>query len=223
MQRLRPLIAIGTSAAIVVAVWRSGLFDDLSVEGFRTHIESFGALGPLVFIGIVVAGFFLPGPETVLMALGGAVFGATAGFVYGWTAAVVGTLIPFLLVRMAVGRYVLRSDGVRFRRLRAIDRHLAERGFATVLVLRLILCLAPPLNWALGATRVRLRDYVLATAIGSAPGIGISAYLGDAMIEADSWHGMLAPHVLVPAVLAVAVLVGGAIVGRRVFGVDARR
>jgi uncharacterized membrane protein YdjX (TVP38/TMEM64 family) len=163
MARLRPLIAIGTGVALVAVAWRSGLFDDLSVDGFRAHIESFGALGPLVFMGIVIAGFFLPGPETVLMGLGGAVFGATAGFVYGWMGAVVGTLIPFLLVRLAIRRGERRPDAIRFRRLRAIDERLAERGFATVLVLRLILCLAPPLNWALGAeprapARLRARD-----------------------------------------------------------------
>jgi uncharacterized membrane protein YdjX (TVP38/TMEM64 family) len=84
-------------------------------------------------------------------------------------------------------------------------------------VLRLLLCLAPPLNWALGATRVRVRDYVLATAIGAAPGIGISAYLGDAVTGADSWHGLLSPHVIVPGVLAIVGLVAGGLVGRRVF------
>jgi uncharacterized membrane protein YdjX (TVP38/TMEM64 family) len=204
--------------AIVVAIARAGLFDDLSVGGLRMRIESYGSFGPLVFMGLMVAGFFVPGPELLLVGLGGAIFGAIQGFFYGWIAAVAGTAIPFLLVRQAVGGYVLRSDGVRFRRLRAVDERLAARGFATVLVLRLLLCMSPPLNWALGATRVRLRDYVLGTAVGVTPGIGLGAYLGDALTDAGSWRALLTPEFVLPALLAVAFTVASAIVGQRLFG-----
>jgi len=194
-------------AAVVTAILRSELFANLSIERVRTTIEAFGPLAPLAFMAIIVAGLFVPGPEMVLVAIGGGIFGAIEGALYGWMAAVVGTAIPFLLVRQMVGRYVQRSDGIRFKRLRAIDARLAERGFATVLVLRLLLGLAPPLNWALGATRVRVRDYVLGTAVGVTPGIGLSAYLGDAVLAAGSWGGLLTPDVIVPAVIALVVTV----------------
>jgi uncharacterized membrane protein YdjX (TVP38/TMEM64 family) len=218
VRMVRPALAALVTVAIVAAIVRSGLFADVGVEGLRAQIESYGALAPLAFMGIMLVGFFVPGPELVLIALGGAIFGAVEGFVYGWIAAVVGTAIPFLLVRHAVGRYVHGDDGVRFRRLRAIDQRLAERGFVTVLVLRLLLCMAPPLNWALGATRVRLRDYVLGTALGITPGIGLGAYLGDAVTDAGSWTALGQPAVLVPATIALLVGVGTTIVGRRMFG-----
>jgi uncharacterized membrane protein YdjX (TVP38/TMEM64 family) len=218
MGSARSILAAAVFAAVVVAVLWSGVFDDFSVAGMRSRIEAWGALGPLVFMAIVVAGFFVPGPEMVLMALGGAVFGTIEGFAYGWCAAVVGTVIPFLLVRQAVGRYVQRADGIRFRRLRAVDQRLVERGFVTVLGLRLVLCMAPPLNWALGATRVKLRDYVLGTAVGITPGIGMSAYLGESLTAATSWSELLTPDVLAVAGVVVALFVGGAVVGRRIFG-----
>ena len=218
MRRVGPVLAILVVAAVVTAILRSELFANLSVERVRATIEGYGSWGPLVFIGIIVAGLFVPGPEMVLVAIGGAIFGAVEGALYGWVAAVAGTAIPFLLVRQMVGRYVQRPDGIRFKRLRAIDTRLAERGFATVLVLRLLLGLAPPLNWALGATRVRVRDYVLGTAVGITPGIGLSAYLGEAVIDAGSWRGLLTPDVLVPAGIALVAAVAGALVGRRVLG-----
>lgn len=218
MQALRPILAVTFAVAVVTVILKLGVFDDFSVDGMRTRIEAWGTLGPLVFMAIIVAGFFVPGPEMVLMALGGAVFGALEGFVYGWIAAVVGTAIPFLLVRQAVGRYVERADGVRFKRLRAIDDRLAQRGFATVLGLRLLLCMAPPLNWALGATRVKLRDYVLGTAVGVTPGIGISAYLGDALTTAESWGAMMTPQTMVLVGLIGVGIVAGTVAGRRVFG-----
>jgi uncharacterized membrane protein YdjX (TVP38/TMEM64 family) len=218
MSRARAAVAGIVLVAIVVAIARSGIFDDLSVDGLRARIESYGSLGPLVFIGLMVAGFFVPGPELLLVGLGGAIFGTIEGFLYGWIAAVAGTALPFLLVRQAVGGYVLRPDGVRFRRLRAIDERLAVRGFATVLVLRLLLCMSPPLNWALGATRVRLRDYVLGTAVGVTPGIGLGAYLGDAVTDAASWRALLTPEVVLPALLAVAFTAASVVAGRRLFG-----
>jgi len=221
MQRLRPLLAVAIFAAVVVAVVWSGIFSDFSVDGMRARIESWGALGPVVFMAIIIAGFFVPGPEMVLMALGGAIFGTVEGFLYGWLGAIVGTAIPFLLVRQAVGRYVQRSDGLRFKRLRAFDQRLVERGFVTVLGLRLILCMAPPLNWALGATRVKLRDYVLGTALGVTPGIGLSAYLGETLTAATSWTELLTPEVMVVVGLLVLSFVGATVLGRRMFGASA--
>src|SRR5262245_50580087 len=101
MRAARSLVAALVLAAVVAAILWSGLFDDLSVEGLRTRIESYGTLAPLVFIGFVVAGLFVPGPELVLVALGGAIFGAVEGFLYGWIAALIGTTVSFLLVRQA--------------------------------------------------------------------------------------------------------------------------
>jgi len=128
------------------------------------------------------------------------------------------TTLTFFLVRQTVGAYVHRSPAVRFHRLRAIDERVARRGFVTVFVLRVIFCMAPPLTWALGATRVRWRDYLGGTALGITPGIGLGAYLGDAVTDATSWNALLAPHVVVPTLVAMAFAMTGAVVGRRVFG-----
>jgi len=219
----RSIVAALVLVSVVAAILWAGVFDDLSVEALRTRIESYGTLAPLVFIGFVVAGLFVPGPELLLIGLGGAIFGAVEGFLYGWIAALIGTTVTFLLVRQAVGPFVHRDDRVRFRRLRAIDERLTQRGFATVLVLRIILCMAPPLTWALGATRVRWRDYLLGTAVGVTPGIGLGAYLGDAITGAGSWAALLTPQILLPAAVVVVGIVLGTIVTRRVLGGHAAR
>jgi uncharacterized membrane protein YdjX (TVP38/TMEM64 family) len=218
MERARPILAVLVFVAIVAAIVRSGVLADFSVEALRAEIESYGSLAPLVFMGLMIAGFFVPGPELVLIGLGGAIFGTVAAIAYGWIAAMVGTTLTFFLVRQAFGRYIDRADGVRFRRLRAIDERLAQHGFVTVLVLRLLFCMSPPLNFALGATRVRWRDYVLGTAIGITPGIGLGAYLGDAVTSAGSWTALVHPTLLLPALLAVVVAVAGARASRRLFG-----
>ena len=70
---LMALVAIVTVVAVVV---HSGVFDDVSVHALRTRIESYGALAPLVFMGLLVAGLFVPGPELLIIGIGGAIFGA---------------------------------------------------------------------------------------------------------------------------------------------------
>jgi uncharacterized membrane protein YdjX (TVP38/TMEM64 family) len=217
VERARPVIAVLVLVAIVVAIVRSGILADLRVDALRAEIESYGAFAPLVFMGLMLAGFFVPSPLLVLVGLGGAIFGTVEAFLYAWIAAVVGTTMPFFLVRQAVGRYVQRPDGIRFRRLRAVDARVAERGFVTVLVLRLLLCMTPPLNFALGATRVRWRDYVLGTAIGVVPGIALSAYLGDAVTNAGSWAALVRPSLLLPGLVAVGFLIVSVRASRRLF------
>ena len=223
MPALRSLAALVVIVAVVALVIHSGVFDDVSVQALRARIESYGALAPLVFMALLVAGLFVPGPELLIVGIGGAIFGALEAFVYGWIAALIGTTLTFFLVRQTVGGYVHRSPGVRFRRLRAIDERVVRRGFVTVFVLRAIFGMAPPVTWALGATRVRWRDYLGGTALGITPGIGLGAYLGDAVIDATSWRALLAPHVVLPTLVAVAFAVTGAVVGRRVFGGDGAR
>jgi uncharacterized membrane protein YdjX (TVP38/TMEM64 family) len=218
MERARPILAVLVLAAIVAAIVRSGILADFSVEALRAEIESYGSFAPLVFMGLLIAGLFVPAPVLMIVGLGGAIFGPLQAFLYAWVAAVVGTALPFLLVRQAVGRSVGRPDGVRFARLRAIDERLAARGFVTVLLLRFLLCMSPPLNFALGATRVQWRDYVLGTMIGVIPGIGLGAYLGDAVTSAVSWRSLIQPTLLLPALAAVVVTIAGARASRRLFG-----
>jgi phospholipase D1/2 len=219
----RALVAVLAIVAIATVIVRSELLTDLSVGAVRARVESYGSLAPVAFMGLLMAGFFVAAPAMMLAGIGGAIFGLVPGFLYCWIAAVVGTALPFALVRKAVGRYVQRADGVRFRRLRAIDERLAAHGFATVLALRVVFCMAPPLNWGLGATRVGWRDYLLGTAIGVMPGIGISVYLGDAVTDAGSWRALATPNVVIPGLLVAASFVVGGIAGRRLFGAGVPR
>ncbi len=216
----RSIAALGVAVLAVGAIVYSGIFEDFSADGMRGRIEAWGAFGPLLFMGIMIAGFFVPAPEIILVAIGGAVFGGVLGFAYAWTAAVIGTALPFLLLRQAVGRHTWRPDGMRFQRLRSVDERIARHGFVTVVVLRLLLYLAPPLGWMLGLTRVKLRDYVLGTAVGIIPGTVMTVYLGDAVTSAGSTAELLAPRVVVPALLMVAFLIVAVSAGRHVFRGD---
>ena len=212
---LRAALVVLTLAALLGLLSWLDLWRHMSLDSMRALVEAWGPLGPLVFIAVFVAGFFLPGPEILLVAVGGVLFGSSWGFVYAWVASVLGTAVTFLAVRYTAQAWAQRALRARFPRLRALDDRLERHGVATVVLLRLLLFLAPPLNWALGASRVGVRDYVLGTAIGVLPGIGLTVFLADRITEAGVTSALFAWDVIAPAVVLALLIVVGLRVGRR--------
>jgi Uncharacterized conserved protein len=189
-----------------------------SIDEMRALIDSFGPYGPFVFIGLCIAGVFLHLPEIILIALGGLLFGVVEGFIYGWIGVIAGTTGTFLCVRYIVRDIFQKSLERRFHRLQAFDEHLAEHGFLTVLLLRLVLFVAPPLNWAIGLTRVRFCQYIAGSALGVIPGIAITCYFADSITHLKSTETLFTWEMAVPAGLVAALLIISGLSAWRLFG-----
>lgn len=148
-----------------------------SVSEFSALIEGAGIWGPVLFIvgyALSVVAFV---PGSLLTMAGGALFGLAKGTVIVFVAATFGSALAFL-----VARYVARP--MVERRIRgnprfdAIDRAIQSDGRRVVFLLRL----SPVfpfslLNYALGLTGVRFRDYLVAS-IGMLPGSLLYVYYG---------------------------------------------
>lgn len=163
--------------AVLVALVLAGRQAAAVVPRFAAWVESLGAIGPVVFmVGYVVATVaFVPGSLLTLAA--GAIFGLLWGTVWVFIGATTGATAAFLVSRYIARSAVERrlSDSAKFE---AIDRAIERRGLRVVLLLRL----SPVfpfnlLNYALGLTRVRLRDYLLAC-LGMLPGTLLYVYYG---------------------------------------------
>ncbi len=139
-----------------------------------------------------VVAYFLAYVSAVVLLLPGSVLTLGAGFVYGplygtmfvSPASVLGATLAFLLGR-SVARNWIAARVARNPKFAAIDEAVGRDGFKIVLLLRL----SPVfpfslLNYALGLTRVRLRDYVLASFIGMLPGTFLYVYLGSLITNA---------------------------------------
>ncbi|MEZ4278328.1 MAG: TVP38/TMEM64 family protein [Myxococcota bacterium] len=170
---LRGVVVVG----LVVAALFFGRRVAALLPQFATWVEGLGALGPAVFVAgyaAAVVGFV---PGSLLTLAGGALFGVARGVVYVFAAAVLGSTVSFLIARhLARDAVARRIEGDA--RFRAIDRAIGEQGRRIVLLLRL----SPVfpfslLNYALGLTRVRLIDYLIA-AVGMLPGTVLYVYLG---------------------------------------------
>ena len=141
------------------------------------RVRGLGVWAPLVFIVAYIVAVVAFVPASILTAAAGIVFGLVRGVVYVFVAAVLGASLAFLisryLARSVVERWVAASP-----RFAAIDRAVEREGRKIVFLLRL----SPVfpfslLNYALGLTRVRFIDYVVAS-IGMIPGTILYVYSG---------------------------------------------
>ncbi len=158
------------------------------VPQFAEWVDEQGAWGPAVFIVgyAVLTVAFVSGALLTLTA--GAIFGIVEGTLYVFVAATLGASIAFL-----VARYLARSAvEARIRgdkRFTAIDRAIGAEGRKIVFLLRLVPFLPfILLNYALGLTRVRFIDYLVASA-GMLPATVVYVYYGKLLGEVAAIAG----------------------------------
>jgi uncharacterized membrane protein YdjX (TVP38/TMEM64 family) len=104
---------------------------------------------------------FVPG--SILTGLGAAIFGAYWGFLYVWFGAMIGSGAAFYIGQTLGREFAASLIG---NRLEKYDEAIERNGFATVLYLRLIYFPFTALNFGMGLTRVRFRDYIFGTGLG---------------------------------------------------------
>lgn len=159
------------------ALWSRGGTRALA-DALRTLVDGAGPVAPLCFVLLFVVATVLAFPAMVLTVAGAVGFGLWPGFLLVWLGATLGATAAFL-----VGRYLARGLVERHLsdRLRALDSQLASRALWTVIVLRL-LPVVPFLavNYACGLSRMRLRDFVLGTALGTPPLLFLFVYAASA-------------------------------------------
>jgi uncharacterized membrane protein YdjX (TVP38/TMEM64 family) len=182
-------------AAAIYLVRFSPAKQYLTTEQLGLFLDSAGIWAPLMFVLIYATGVCLFIPGTLLTALGAAVFGPYWGFLYVWIGAMIGASLAFL-----IGRYLGRDFAASLigDRLKRYDDSIGRNGFTTVLYLRLIYFPFTPMNFGMGLTKVRFRDYFTGTALGIIVGTFIFTFFVGTVrdIWADGrWEELLSGKV----------------------------
>lgn len=171
------LLSIALTIALLILTTRSAGVQDI-LRTVLMQIEGLGVWGPIAFILTynIATVMFVPG--SVLTLGGGAIFGWWWGTVYVFAASTLGATLAFL-----IGRYLCRDRVVKYMethpKFKALDRAVHREGLKIVFLTRL--CPLFPfnlLNYALGITRVSLKDYVLGSS-GMIPGTVMYVYSGS--------------------------------------------
>jgi uncharacterized membrane protein YdjX (TVP38/TMEM64 family) len=148
---------------------------------FIQWAKGMGPTGGVVYALFYIAGtaLFFPGLPLTLGA--GFLYGAVIGTLVVSPASVAGASLAFLIARYFARDWVTHRLK-KYPQAAAIDRAIEKNGFKAVVLLRLQPVLPfNILNYALGLTSIRLRDYMLASWIGMFPATVLYVYLGSVM------------------------------------------
>jgi len=173
---IRLVVLLIVVAGLLVAVKLLPIRDYLQV--FLKWVQELGPWGPVALAAVYVVATVLMVPGSLLTLGAGFCFRLVVGFITVSIGSTVGATAAFLIGR-TLARGLVEAKVACNPKFRALDHAVGEQGFKIVLLARL----SPVfpfnlLNYALGLTRVRLRDYVLASWLGMMPGTAMYVYFG---------------------------------------------
>jgi uncharacterized membrane protein YdjX (TVP38/TMEM64 family) len=177
LNKFKPWIIAVLVVAALLALRRSGAEAWLKI--FLENLQSLGPWGQVLFVALYVLACVALLPASVLTLGAGAVYGIGLGFVLVSIASTLGATLAFLLGRGLLREWVRRKCA-SLPSLAALDAAVARDGLKMVALLRLSPIIPfNLLNFALGLSPIRLRDYVLASWLGMMPGTLLYVYLGS--------------------------------------------
>lgn len=153
---LLALVALAAALFLPVQAWAGAL---------AVRVRGLGLLGPLAFLAAYLTATLLAVPISPISAAAGLAFGPFLGAALAAPCIAASASVAFLVGRRVAGGAPYRpASGLLATALQLAD----HRGFRLILLLRLSpLTPFAPLNFAFGATRMRLRDFALASLLGS--------------------------------------------------------
>lgn len=158
--------------------------NDIDIYTIRDYINSFKIFGPIVYIimfAIVPLTFF---PDSILAISSGLIFGFYKGYIYTTIGALLGGSIAFFLARY-IGYDLLKK--ISNDKLSKIEKLINANGFYIIFLLRLIpLFPFDIISYGAGLTSVDYKQFLLATLLGTIPGIAVFTNIGSSALDISS-------------------------------------
>ncbi|MDA3785557.1 MAG: VTT domain-containing protein [Deltaproteobacteria bacterium] len=203
--RLIIMVAILGVALLLAAAWRwTPLKDWLDINKILNNLATLRGSwqAPLIVAALSIVGGLLVFPVTLMIIATGVAFGAFYGFAYALLGAEVSALVTYALGHH-LGQEMIRNLSQRW--VSRLSRRLARRGVLSIITLRVV-PVAPfsVINLMAGASHISLRDFILGTLVGMAPGILALTFFSDQVVSA-----IQAPEAsAIATLLALAVAIG---------------
>lgn len=219
----RRLIGLGVFGILLLALalaWRfTPLREWLNLSSLIAMARGLETLPftPLAVMGVYLVAGMLMFPVTLLIAVTGIVFGPFYGALYALAGSLLSALAGFGF-GVWLGRETLQQ--LLGRRVNSLSRRFAKRGIPAMVVIRL-LPVAPftIANVVAGVSHLSLRDYLIGTFLGMAPGIILTVAFAHNLAEAIR-HPSLATMALLAGMAAL--LIGMALGLQKLFSPQQR-
>lgn len=168
------------------------------IEQVKHFVEQDPQLTALYLIIAKIIGAVLLFPGTPLTLLAGATLGVFWGSIVSIIGNSLGATLAFLISRYFLRNYVSKTIYTKYPTIQKYEARFFNRGLVTVILLRLIpLFPFNVLNYLLGVTQVKTKDYLIGTVFGIIPGTIAFVYFGKAIT-------MLSPFHIISSIIAIA-------------------
>jgi uncharacterized membrane protein YdjX (TVP38/TMEM64 family) len=159
---------------------------EYSIIGFAETLKGFirqsGAWGSLIYVTVYAFRSLIFFPASILTITAGILFGPWLGILLTIIGENISANISF-----AVGRYftadLLKYFSTKKRYVPRLTCKIQENGFLTVLIMRLTFLPFDLVGYSSGMCNIKQKDFALATAIGTIPGLLTFVFLGGSFSD----------------------------------------
>ena len=157
---------------------------DIDSKDIQTYVNSFGKLAPIIYIIIFALVPLTLFPDSIIAIAGGLIFGLVKGYIYTAIGAILGATLSFYISRK-LGRNLVKKHTKE--KLDNIEEMINSNGFFIIFMLRLIpLFPFDIISYGAGLTSVKYKDFILATFLGTIPGILVFTNIGAQSVNKGS-------------------------------------
>ncbi len=163
----RTLLTILTLAGLAITgglLYRQGY---LTQDQLQATLLSMGCWATPAYLGLFILGLLINIPAIVFILAAPAVFGGAYGVAVGYAGGLMSGSIAFCLARRMRGE--VTSAPPKSRLIARVMQHATRRPVWSIALLRALMGLSPPVNYALAFSPIRARDHIAGTALGLIP------------------------------------------------------
>lgn len=171
---------MGLIVCAIVAARISGVSRGLDATRLEASMREAGPFGAVLFVGVFTVGVLAYLPGALFVAAGTLAYGKFWGFLLNLLAGIVASCAGFSLARTVGGQQLVTIKNARMRRL--LDR-IERRPVVSLVLLRAVMFISPPLNTTLALTRLRFREFALGTALGLIFPMAVTTFALDWLVR----------------------------------------
>lgn len=210
-QRVYRIIAVLTIVLLAFLAYsnRASLQEEIALEFSILPLW----VSALIAIAVVTVGILLLVPNSILFVTTGAFFGSSLGLVLNLIGFVIGSSLAFLIARTLAHDLIERRAHSSIVNL---STYVSAYGWKAVALLRIVPVMPTFLiNYLLGATQIKLRDYAWASAVFMIPSCFVITYAGATGRDLLAGSGMSAGRILFLVGLVVGLIVLTSLIRRK--------
>ncbi|MDX8364382.1 TVP38/TMEM64 family protein [Cytobacillus sp. IB215665] len=170
-------------AVLITLIWINNKYLNITPTLIREWILSFGLFAPVIYVILYTVRPLILFPASILSLAAGLAFGAVNGTIYTVVGATCGAALSFWVARK-LGKNISNKEWTG--KAKSIQTQIEKQGFIYVLLLRLLpIFNFDMISYIAGISKVRFKDFVLATFIGIIPGTFAYNFLGSSFAHGD--------------------------------------